>query len=186
MRKFYIADIHFGHANIIRLCNRPFSSVNEMNQVIIQNWNNRVLNDDIVYIIGDISFRCNTKESISMIASLKGKKVLITGNHDITNLKNPEFRTCFSEIVDMKTIFDESVQKKVVLCHYPIVEWDGYFKGNYLVYGHIHNNISNYAYKCMSLLDTALNAGVDINNFMPVTMKELIENNNRFKKFNNI
>ena len=45
---YYISDLHFGHANIIKLCNRPFSDVNEMNEALIANWNNKVTNGDTV------------------------------------------------------------------------------------------------------------------------------------------
>ena len=69
----------------------------------------------------------------------------------------------------------------VVIDHFPLIEWDGFFRGTYLVYGHIHNNTGNFAYKCMKELDNALNAGVDINNFMPVTLDEMITNNKNFK-----
>ena len=65
--------------------------------------------------------------------------------------------------------------------NYPLIEWDGFFRGSYLVYGHIHNNITNNAYKAMYPLNNALNAGVDINGFMPVTLDEMISNNQMFK-----
>ena len=109
-----------------------------------------------------------------------GEVHLIIGNHDKHNLKDPNFRKCFVEIKDMLDIMDNG--RRVIMCHYPMIEWDGYFRGSYLVYGHIHNNVSNYAYKCMKELDNALNAGIDINQFMPVTLDELIINNKIFKE----
>lgn len=181
MRKFYIADTHFGHTNILRLCNRGFVDVEEMNKTMILNWNARVTNNDIVYIIGDFAFKFSEEKIVNLLRILNGKKVLIVGNHDYKNLNSKDFRNCFIEITPMKTIYDETVNEKVILCHYPIVEWEGYFRGSYLVYGHIHNNVTNKAYKIMKDIDKALNAGVDINNFMPVTLLELIENNKRFK-----
>ena len=77
---YYIADLHFGHRNIISLCNRPFDNVKEMNQKLIKNWNSVVNDKDNVYIVGDLFFKFQDIENI--LASLKGKKRLIIGNHD--------------------------------------------------------------------------------------------------------
>lgn len=182
MAIYYIADPHYGHANIIRLSNRPFATVYEMDRTMIENWNSRVLsNDDIVYIAGDFAFK-SANNPAGILDKLNGRKVLIKGNHDGRNLKDPAFRRHFEEICDRKTINDNG--RMVVIDHFPLIEWDGFFRGTYLVYGHIHNNTSNFAYKCMKELDNALNAGVDINNFMPVTLDELIVNNKNFKSKN--
>lgn len=54
---YYTSDLHLGHANIIKLCHRPFADVDEMNAVLITNWNARVANSDTVYICGDLMFR---------------------------------------------------------------------------------------------------------------------------------
>lgn len=178
---FYIADTHFGHSNIIRLCNRPFYDVNQMDETLIYNWNKRVSDEDVVYIVGDFAFK-SAKNPVDILHRLRGKKVLIEGNHDDKNLRNPEFRKCFIEICQLKTIYEGN--KKIQLCHYPLVEWDGYFRGSYLIYGHIHNNVSNRAYKVMKSESNALNAGVDVTNFMPVTFEELIALNEHFKSIN--
>jgi calcineurin-like phosphoesterase family protein len=181
MSIFYIADTHFGHANIIRLNNRPFYNIDEMDRILIENWNSRVQKDDIVYILGDFAFK-SINHPAGILNKLNGRKILIKGNHDGRSLKDLAFRKHFEEICDMKTIWDNN--RMVVISHFPMVEWDGFFRGSYHVYGHIHNNTSNFAYKCMRELDNALNAGVDINNFMPVTLDELIVNNKNFKAKN--
>lgn len=54
---YFTSDLHLGHANVIRHCNRPFSSAEELDEVLIQNWNSRVTNNDTVYILGDLMFR---------------------------------------------------------------------------------------------------------------------------------
>lgn len=77
---YYIADTHFGHENIIEMCNRPFSNVDEMNNVMIERWNKKIKGNDTVYVIGDMFFRCSDPESI--MKQLKGKKRLLNGNHD--------------------------------------------------------------------------------------------------------
>lgn len=77
---FFTADTHFGHANILKLCGRPFDTIEEMNEKMIDNWNDRVKGTDTVYIVGDMFFRCSDAETI--LKRLKGKKRLVIGNHD--------------------------------------------------------------------------------------------------------
>lgn len=175
---YFISDLHFGHANIIKLNNRPFETVEEMNAVLINNWKNRVTASDDVYIIGDVSFKCSV-DIVKILKGLPGKKHLIVGNHDKKNLKNPAFRDCFVEINEMQLLRYQD--KTIVLCHYPLAEWDGYFRGFYHIYGHIHNNVSNKAYRIMKEEERALNAGCDITGYMPVTFDELVLCNESFK-----
>ena len=77
---YFTADTHFGHEAIIKMCQRPFESLADMNEQLIQRWNKKVRGNDTVYIIGDMFFRCKNAEEI--LRSLKGKKKLIIGNHD--------------------------------------------------------------------------------------------------------
>lgn len=80
-KKFLIADPHFGHSNIIEYENRPFDNANDMDAHIIKNWNQKISREDIVFVLGDVSFypREKTKE---ILTQLKGRKQLIIGNHD--------------------------------------------------------------------------------------------------------
>lgn len=71
--------------------------------------------------------------------------------------------------------------RRVVLCHYPLMTWFEFGKGTYHVYGHIHDNINVPYWSLLMEMEDALNAGADINNFYPVTLEELIENNRIFK-----
>lgn len=70
---YYTSDLHLGHANIIKLCNRPFADIDEMNRVLISNWNSRVTNGDTIYIMGDLCFR--TADVEDLIKQLKGKNI---------------------------------------------------------------------------------------------------------------
>ena len=70
--------------------------------------------------------------------------------------------------------------KKVILSHYPMVEWNGFFRGSIHLYGHIHNNIQNNAYKIMENIDNAYNVGADILDFTPKTLSEVIQYNTKF------
>lgn len=175
---YYFGDAHLGHANVIKHDGRPFSNVDEMDKTLINNYNNIVNNNDDVYITGDLFYR-NKYNAEDILKKLKGKKHLIIGNHDKHWLKNKELRKYFVEITDIVTIKDE--YSMVVISHYPLAEWDGYFRGYYHVYAHIHNNI-NETYNFMKTKEKALNSGCMINGYKPVALKELIINNKIFKE----
>lgn len=167
---YYIADTHFGHENIIRLCDRPFNSVDEMDIIMTNNWNKRVKPTDDVYIVGDFSYRSN--KAIEYLNSLNGRKHLIIGNHDKKNLKNKKFKDEFVEIKEIITVNDNGIN--IVLCHYPMAEWDGMYRGSWHFFGHIHNNDNN-AQRIMKTIPHAINVGVECINYIPKTAIELMK-----------
>ena len=177
---YYIGDMHLGHTNVIKHDGRPFNNVEEMNETLINNYNSIITDLDDVYFVGDVTFKSATN-AIEMIKRLKGKKHLVIGNHDRKNVKNREFRECFVDCKDYYDIVDEG--RRVILSHYPMIEWDGFFRSSYHVYAHIHNNIHNAAEQMMKL-EKALNSGCMINNYVPVTLDQLIINNKIFKEHN--
>ena len=167
---YYIADTHFGHDNIRRLSNRPFNTIEEMDKTIIDNWNRRVTDNDDVYILGDFSYK--SEDPILYLRQLRGRKHLIVGNHDGKLLKNPACKDYLVEIADMKMVNDNGTQ--IVCCHYPLVEWNGYYRNVLHFYGHIHNNFDNETNQYISKVKNAYNVGIDIIGFMPGTLKEII------------
>ena len=177
---YYISDLHLGHKNIMssKMSNRPFNSVEEMDEILIKNWNNIVKNEDDIYILGDFCYKSgkNPKEYLNR---LNGKKHLIVGNHDGQILRDPVCRKCFVEIKDMLNIKDGN--KNLFLCHYPMAEWPGYFRETIHLYGHIHNNTTNDTYKIMYNLKNAYNVGADILDFTPRALQDVIEYNLKFK-----
>lgn len=80
MKTFYISDTHFGHFNIIKHCNRPFSTAEEMDRVMIENWNSTVARNDTVFILGDFVF--SKIPPAEYLNKLNGRKIVIVGNHD--------------------------------------------------------------------------------------------------------
>lgn len=174
---YYIADTHFGHANILRHSKRPFGSVEEMDEAVVKNWRNRVNEEDRVYIVGDLFFRHKDPEAV--LDLLPGRKVLIEGNHDRTWLRKINGEKYFEDVQLMAEIKDEG--RRVILCHYPLMTWFEFGKGTYHVYGHIHDNVDLPYWPLLAQMEKALNAGVDINHFCPVTLDELIENNRTFR-----
>lgn len=86
MKKIYlIADTHFSHENIIKYCNRPFNDIDEMNNEMINNWNNIVKKDDIVYHLGD--FTIDSDDLKNLVNKLNGEIYFIRGNHDGKSIK---------------------------------------------------------------------------------------------------
>lgn len=135
MKRFYIADWHYGHANIIGFDNRPFTSVERMNAALVENWNAVVSPEDIVYVLGDM-FWCKQDEAVPVLDYLNGQKFLIRGNHDRCN--DGRFAKKFVKIADYLEVKDED--RDVVLCHYPIPCFKNHFYGWYHLYGHVHTS----------------------------------------------
>lgn len=177
--KFYIADTHFGHENCIRFDERPFSTINEMDHILIMNWNARVQPEDEVYILGDFIYRNKNHDFEWYLRQLNGRKFLVIGNHDGKLLKDEQAMKYFEAVDKMMHVNDES--NALCLCHFPIVSWNKKYHGSYHIYGHIHANIDE-DYYYMKTQERALNAGCMINGYIPVTFKELIINNERFRK----
>lgn len=175
---YYISDLHFGHRNVIEMDGRPFETVEEMDETLIQLWNDRVTEADDVYIVGDFAYR-NGFTATWYLRRLKGRKHLIIGNHDQTTIQDEKAVACFASIEKMLLISDND--RKVSLCHFPVAEWNGKRRGGYHVHGHLHIR-RDEVYEFMSRYDKALNAGCMINGYRPVTLDELIENNLRFRQ----
>ena len=174
---YYIADAHFGHENILRMCDRPFGSIDEMNEAIISAWNDRVTGNDTVFILGDLFFRCADPEPI--LRRLKGRKRLIIGNHDSTWMSRVELQKYFVTVDSFLEISDGV--RAITLCHYPLLTWKHKLR-TYMVHGHIHNDTSSDFFPLIAIRERMLNAGVDINGFRPVTFEEMVENNRAFKE----
>lgn len=134
-RRFYISDWHYGHSNIIAFDNRPFRSVEQMNETLVQRWNSVVEPGDIVYVLGDM-FWCNSNIAIPVLQKLNGQKFLIKGNHDRCN--DSKFLKQFVKVTEYLEVEDNG--RKVVLCHYPIPCFKNHFYGWYHLYGHVHNS----------------------------------------------
>ena len=175
---YYTSDLHLGHANVLRHCNRPFETVEEMDAALIANWNSRIEPKDTVYIVGDFFYR-NKRPANDYLRKLNGSKALIVGNHDHTWMSQVNLNRAFTVVANLLTIKDG--ERAVVLCHYPMLSWRGSARGSLMVHGHIHNNTSADYWPYLQSHLNILNAGVDINGFFPVTLDEMIANNALFK-----
>lgn len=171
---YYIADCHFGDEKVISFSNRPFLSVEEMDEAMIYNWNKCVREWDDVYIIGDLIYRSLDPEKY--LKKLNGRLHLICGNHDQTIKMTHSLHKYFVEICDYLVVKDGT--HRIVLFHYPLLEWDGYYYGTWHIFGHIHNHLS-LTQKRVKNLQKALNCGVDVTGFRPLTFDELVTCNKR-------
>ena len=140
---YYIADMHlFCRSQVqeggINYDNRPFDTLDQMHQYFLEHWNAKVTNGDTVYILGDVAFRGKNDALVALVAQLKGKKILVLGNHD--DLRDYRYTRLFHDIVYYEEIQDsvDGKQYKLVLCHYPILFWKDQHRGTILLYGHTH------------------------------------------------
>ena len=194
MRNFYISDTHFGHENIVRHDSnnggRKFASIEEHDNLIIENWNKVVTPQDNVYILGDFSW-LYARETEEIIKKLNGAKFLIKGNHDRW-AKDGACKKLFQGIYDIKQIEDNG--KQLILCHFPIMMYTGQHRGVYHLYGHTHNSLEEADYqefineldKRISVRDGdryrslhAYNVGcmLPYMDYTPRTLEEIIEAN---------
>lgn len=183
-KTYYISDLHFGHKNILKYDSRPFADIKAHDEALINLWNAKVTANDDVYVLGDVSWH-PLKETVDILKSLEGKKHLIVGNHDNFFLKEKEFRRCFVEITPYKELEDHG--KNIVLCHYPIVAFNGSNYGAWHFYGHVHitfeeDMIQNYRTQMKASYDKELNmlnvgAMMPYIQYVPRTLEEIININ---------
>ena len=109
---WFVSDMHINHKNIIEYSHRPFKNVDEMNETLINNWNNTVTEDGIVFDLGDFAIG-GSKVWNDALSRLHGKHYLILGNHD---RMNAELEKQFVWVKEMETVKDG--ENHVVLCIY--------------------------------------------------------------------
>jgi Predicted phosphoesterase or phosphohydrolase len=175
-RKFYTADLHFGHALMLSptACVRPFSSVAEMDEALIRNWNAVVGPEDIVYVIGDFSFGLGDEARVrGIFHRLAGRKFLILGNHDYDrkdrNRVHPVIAGLgWEHIAQQYETTDEG--ERVFMSHYAQRTWPGIRKGAWHFFGHCHGRLAPYG--------RSRDVGVDCPDccYAPRTFRELTQN----------
>lgn len=165
MNIYFTSDLHFGHTNIIKYSNRPFTSVHEMDEGLIENWNKTVNSNDVIWLIGDIFFS-NAERAKEILLRLKGKKRLILGNHDKVIRNNKSVQDLFDKIYP--DLHQEYINGDlVVMCHYPLLTWNKAHHGSFMLHGHCHNTIP-YDPKYRRL-----DVGVDAQNYAPISFDEI-------------
>ncbi|GAF97624.1 unnamed protein product, partial [marine sediment metagenome] len=135
---FFSADLHLGHAKIIDHCRRPFDSVGQMNECLVERWNETVAPGDTVYLLGDVAYKADDADSL--LDRMHGNIRLVRGDHD----KNPHTTkgrainlARFEQMIPFGTEIEMAGQL-VVLCHFPMDSWEGKYEGSFMLHGHSH------------------------------------------------
>lgn len=170
MANFYTADLHLGHAGIIGLCNRPFATVEAMDEKLIENIRETVGPKDDLWIVGDLAMvKSIDKPRIeAMFKRIPGRKHLVAGNHDKLWVRELNW-TSVSTLVEIK---DEGT--RVTLCHYPLMTWPGARHGALQLFGHVHDNWAGSR--------GCINVGVDLWDFRPVTLEQIKARSDTMKR----
>ena len=163
---YFTADTHFGSKRHLELCKRPFTSVNQMNQTMIMNWNRIVNDDDMVFVLGDFG-------EYDYANKLNGKIVLICGNYEKNDMER--LNLSFSQFRDLlieKGFYDvhesyldinvDVINKPLHLIHEPSKKIDNAFN----LYGHVH--------KTHLLKRFGLNVGIDLHNYTPIEIDTIL------------
>lgn len=177
---FFTSDLHFGHLNIIKYCNRPFADTDEMDEYLIRAWNETVSATDTVFVLGDVALGSIDK-SLSRLGRLQGRKILVSGNHDrcwMYSKRSDEWRERylnegFDEIHE-EMVYDLAGEE-VILSHFPY-KGDSHEverfpaarpedAGKWLFHGHVHDAFAQRGRQ--------VNVGVDVRNFRPISAEAL-------------
>lgn len=178
---FTTSDHHLGHANIIRFCNRPFADATEMGEELIRRWNEVVGPDDTVYHLGDFTL-AGRDVARGYFARLNGG-IKVLGNHwhhDRRWLPRHFGPTDFLSatgqrveilppivVLKLPEYGNDEYDQVLVLCHYPLAEWDRQHFGSWHAHGHVHDKTRNFGG------GSCLNVGVDFCDFRPLSLDEL-------------
>jgi calcineurin-like phosphoesterase family protein len=156
---WFTADTHFGHANVIKYCARPFASADEMDAHVIAAWNAVVGRGDIVYHLGDFAISRDPRTVRRIFQQLNGSKFLVPGNHDFkATLDLPWAK---KDHVQFKTVDGQ----QLVLCHYAMLDWPSSHHGAIQLYGHRHG--------ARPSTHNQLDVGVDCWGFAPVSLEDI-------------
>lgn len=151
---WFTSDEHYGHANIIKYCNRPFKNVEEMNETLIAKHNKVVKKDDIVIHAGDFCWGKGGTYTEKYICPLNGQHIFLKGSHD---LWLPDYH---------HEIWEKMIEKQyVVVCHYPMLRWARSHYGSWQLFGHTHGKLTIDAKQ--------YDIGVDNNDYYPISFDKI-------------
>lgn len=173
MAHWFTADTHFGHANIIRYCQRPFPSIEAMDDALIEAINERVAPDDTLYHLGDFAYR--TPDPTAYRRRIRCRTIhLILGNHDPQSSEgavDPAFAANFTSVHSLLRIRlpIAGMRRPIVLCHYAMRVWDASHHGAWHLFGHSHGTLPDDPNA------RSWDVGVDCNGYAPVSVERLEE-----------
>lgn len=180
---FFTSDLHFGHSNVLRFDNRPFTSVEEMDAELIRRWNKKVSPGDLVYVLGDLIWSTRNNDAPDILNQLNGQIILIKGNHD-KFLHNAKAKKCLAGIKDYDDIvvtLENGNKQRCILSHYFMPMYNGHYYGTIHLHGHSHTTAEAVEEKkiAKALNDAGFqnriyNVGCMYWDYEPVTLDEIL------------
>ncbi len=166
---FFTSDEHLGHANIIKFCNRPYATADQMAKDLLERHNSVVSDGDEVYHLGDMFWKTFGEwRAIEYVRVLHGTHFYVLGNHEELLNSSSQLRSHFADICVRKEIRLPSTQRGgIVLDHYAGRVWHGSNRGSWQLYGHSHGGLPEDP----NLL--AFDVGVDCHDYFPVSLEEV-------------
>lgn len=175
IRAFY-SDPHFGHANILKYCDRPFATIEEMNAVFVDNYNDLIGTGDTVVWMGDCFFKGDDTRYSHMLSEMAGTKILLLGNHDGSSERMAK--------LGFDLVLHEAIMhiggRICRLNHFPYAAHSEYEKpdkfkelrplrapGEILLHGHSHNKLAT------RVRENQIDLGVDAWGYKPALYKEV-------------
>ena len=154
---WFTADTHFGHAKILQYCNRPFDTIEEHDDEIIDRFNSMVSEDDIIVFAGDICWENNYREANrKYLQHINGTHIYLNGSHD--HWLPSSTRRIWRKRIDGQLI---------VVCHFAMRLWESSHFNTWHVYGHSHGHLPGQG--------KSFDIGVDSHNFYPWSWNEIVK-----------
>ena len=171
---WFSSDLHLGHKNIIEYSARPWSSVEEMNDGLIERWNSRIKPGDTVYLLGDFTLTKRTELIDEWLSRLNGEIRLVRGNHDdwvsrFDRLKHGGKIKWIRDYAE-RTFEVDGKKWKLILSHFPMLFWDHSHHGSIMLHGHCHGNAQHH-----NVGVRRYDVGVDCNDWYPVQLEEIVD-----------
>jgi calcineurin-like phosphoesterase family protein len=161
MQIYFTSDNHFGHSGARGFYRRPFASVREMDEQMIDRWNSVVDPGDEIWQLGDFAVRQSPERVAHLLTALNGRKHLVTGNND-----GPETTGCSGWASVQPYAETVADGRTFVLCHYPFRTWRDMGKGSVNLHGHSHGRLKP--------MPRQFDVGVDAWDFRPVRLADII------------
>lgn len=159
---FFIGDTHLGHTGILDMAMRPYNDIAQHDRDLIANWNSVVKPTDTVWHLGDFAWdKLPATEAAAIFKKLNGVKRLVIGNHDTDDVQNLGWASTHH----MVTLKANGVD--LVLFHYPLREWPGFYSGALHFHGHTHDNLPSGR--------RVWDCGVDHQGFVPLTYDQICQ-----------
>lgn len=141
---WFTSDLHFGHRNVLKFCSRPWEDEKTMDPALIENWNNVVSDNDIVFVLGDTFWFNDSRGIKKVLSQLKGKDIyILPGNHDdftsYHRVDDPRIHLC-ADVVACWITEENKPKREIWMSHYPMMTWPHRENGAYQFFGHIHSH----------------------------------------------